>query len=113
MIKIHGRPTTNRLIHIISRGFFSVLEESSYAQVVRIRRKKWCRRKIRKTPKRKYLFQGKSLISKHWFDLYIEWIEGNFSTRKPQFYKRLFQINIEGQAGSKCPKFPVPDVNVK
>ena len=45
------------------------------------------------------LFQGQSAILKHWFDLNIEWAEENVSTRLPQFYKRLFQINIQGQAG--------------
>ena len=45
------------------------------------------------------MFQGKSARSNHWFDIDIEWVEGNFSTREPQFYKRLFQRNIEGQAG--------------
>ena len=42
---------------------------------------------------RKYLFQGKSARSKHWFDIDIEWAEEIFSTREPQFYKKLFQIN--------------------
>ena len=60
-----------------------------------------------------YLFQGQSARSKHWFDLDIEWIEENFSTREPQFYQRLFQSNIEGQAGSKYSTFTVPTGNEK
>ena len=28
-----------------------------------------------KEPKRKYLFQGQSERSKHWFDLDIEWVK--------------------------------------
>ena len=53
------------------------------------------------------MFQGQSARPKHWFDLDIEWIEENFSTREPQFYQRLFQSNIEGQAGSKYSTFTV------
>ena len=66
-----------------------------------------------KTPKRKYLFQGKSARSKHWFDIDIEWIEENLSAREPQFYKRCFQRNIQGSYGSKYPTFPVTIVNAK
>ena len=35
---------------------------------------------------------------KHWFDIDIEWLEGNFSAREPQFYKKLFQRNIEDKS---------------
>ena len=37
----------------------------------------------------------------------------NFSRREPQFYKRLFQSNIQGQYGSKYTTFPVSIVNTK
>ena len=57
---------------------------------------------------KKYLFQGQSARSKHWFDLNIGWVEENVSTIESQFYKRLFKINIEGRAGYKYPTFPVP-----
>ena len=40
-------------------------------------------------------------------------IELNISIREPQFYNKLFKINIEGQAVSKYPKFPVPIGNAK
>ena len=56
------------------------------------------RRKMGKTFLR-YLLQGQSARLKHWFDIDIDWFEGNFITGKPQFYKRLFQSNIEVQAG--------------
>ena len=35
-------------------------------------------------------------------------VEENFSTREPQFYKSLFQTNVEVQDGIKYPIFPVP-----
>ena len=60
-----------------------------------------------------YLFQGQFARLKHWFDLDIEWVEKDFSTREPHFYKRLFQSNIQGQYGSKHPTFPVPIANAK
>ena len=50
---------------------------------------------------------------KHLFDLDIEWVGENFSTREPQFYNRLFQNNIEGQSGITYPIFPVPIGNTK
>ena len=39
----------------------------------------------------KFKFQGQSEISQRWFDLEFDWIEVNFSTRKPDFYRKLFQ----------------------
>ena len=59
------------------------------------------------------MFQEQSARSKHWFDLDIEWFEEKFSTREPQFYKRLFQTNIGGQYGITHPIFPVPIRNAK
>ena len=59
------------------------------------------------------MFQEFSARLKHWFDLDIEWIGENFSTREPQFYKKLFQSNIEGKYGSKYPTLPVPIGNSK
>ena len=37
----------------------------------------------------------------------------NISKREPQFYKRLFQTNIEGQSGITDPIFPVTIGNTK
>ena len=39
----------------------------------------------------KFKFQGQSGRSKLWFDLDLDWIDINFSTREPDFYKKLFQ----------------------
>ena len=39
----------------------------------------------------KFKFQGQSARSQRWFDLDFDWIEVNFSTREPDFYKKLFQ----------------------
>ena len=39
----------------------------------------------------KFKFQGQSARSKLWFDLDLDWIDINFSTRESDFYKKLFQ----------------------
>ena len=46
-----------------------------------------------------------SARQKHWSDLDIDWAEENFNTRETNFYKRLFQSNVQGQARSKYPIF--------
>ena len=98
----------------IKNNFKISLEESLYAQVVRIRPKSLVQKKYtREKPKRRYLFQGQSAISKHWFDLDIELVEEKFSTREPQFYNRLFQTNIEVKSGITYPVFTVPIGNSK
>ena len=45
----------------------------------------------------KYNLQGKSEISKHWFYIDHEWFKENSSTCGPEFYKKRYQMNIEGQ----------------
>ena len=39
----------------------------------------------------KFKFQGQSARSRYWFDLDLDWIDINFSTRGPDFYKKLFK----------------------
>ena len=39
----------------------------------------------------KFKFQNKSTISQRWFDLEFDWIEVNFSTRKPDLYLNFFK----------------------
>ena len=38
-----------------------------------------------------FKFQGQYVGSQLWFDLDLDWIDINFSTREPDFYKKLFQ----------------------
>ena len=35
----------------------------------------------------KFQFQGQSTRSQRWFDIDFDWIDVNFSTREPNFYK--------------------------
>ena len=45
----------------------------------------------------RFKFQGQYARSQHWFVLYFDWIEVNFSTREPGFYKKLFLIHGDTQ----------------
>ena len=68
------------------------MEQSLYAQVIMFRRKDL---KFDAADKKKnvskFKFQGQPGRSKLWFDLDLDWIDINFSTRETDFYKKLFQ----------------------
>ena len=63
------------------------MEQSLYAQVVKLRRKDllFVAADKNKTES-KFKFQGQSARSQIWFDLDLDWIDINFSTREPDFY---------------------------
>ena len=61
----------------------------------------------------KFKFQGQSARSQHWFDLDFDWIEVNFSTREPDFYKKLFQSHDNTQDTNTYKSFQVPIGNAK
>ena len=67
------------------------MEQSLYAQVVKLWRKDL---KFVATYKNKneakFKFQVQSARSQLWFDLNLNWVEINFSTREPNFYKENF-----------------------
>ena len=42
----------------------------------------------------KYQFQGHSERSNFWFDLYHEWLEEMFCKHEPNFYAKLYKMNI-------------------
>ena len=52
---------------------------------------------IYKKNEAKFKFQVQSARSQRWFDLELDWIEVNFSTREPDFYKKLFQSHDDTQ----------------
>ena len=68
------------------------MEQSLYAQVVKLRHKdlKFVAT-YKKKNEAKFKFQGQSARSQLWFDLDLNWVEINFSTREPDFYKKLFK----------------------
>ena len=68
------------------------MEQSLYAQVIMFWRKDLkfdAADKNKNTSK--FKLQGQSGRSQLWFDLDLDWIEINFSTREPDFYNKCFQ----------------------
>ena len=90
------------------------MEQSLYAQVVKLRRKDL---KFVATDKNnneaKFKFQGKYARSQIWFDLNLDWIEINFSCCEPDFYKRLFHIHDNTQDYNTFKTFQVTIGNAK
>ena len=86
--------------HFISRDVKNnikrmAMEQSLYAQVIKFWRKGF---KFDAADKNKnsskFKFQGRSARSIYWFDLDLDWIDINFSTREPDFYKKISTITI-------------------
>ena len=61
----------------------------------------------------KFKFQGISARSQRWFDLEFDWIEVNFSTCEPDFYKKCFQSHGDTQYINTFKFFQVPIGNEK
>ena len=61
----------------------------------------------------KFKFQCQSTRSQRWFDIDLDWIEVNFSTREPDFYKKLFQIHDNTEDNNTSRFFQVPIGNTK
>ena len=61
----------------------------------------------------KFKFQGQSGRSRLWFDLDLDWIDINFSTRESDFYKKLFKSHDNEQDTNTFKKFQVPIGNAK
>ena len=68
------------------------MEQVLYAQVIMLRRKdlKFVATDHIKN-EAKFKFQDQSVRSQQWFDIDFDWIEVNFCTREPDFYKKIFQ----------------------
>ena len=89
-------------------------EQSLYTQVIRIRQKylKFIAMGKNKI-EAKFNFQGKLARSQQWFDLDLDWIEVNFSTREPDFDKECFKIHDGTQDNNTFKSFQVPTGNTK
>ena len=85
-----------------------------YAQVVKIGRKdlKFIAENKNKN-EAKFNFPGQPARSQLWFDLEFDWIELNFSTLEPSFYKKRFQIHDDTQDKNTFKIFQVPIGNSK
>ena len=89
-------------------------EQSLYAQVVKLRRKYLQSFAADKNKtEAKFKFQGQYTRSQLWFDLDLGWIDINFSTREPDFYKKLFQSHYDKQDNITFKIFQVPIGNAK
>ena len=90
------------------------MEQSLYAQVVKLRRKdlKFFAAD-RNNNEAIFKFQGKSARSQLWFDLDLNWVEINFSTSEPDFYEKLFQSHDDTQDNITFKTFQVPIGNEK
>ena len=63
------------------------MEQGLYAQVIKLRRKDLKFDAAAKDKNSsKFKFHGQSARSRYWFDLDLDWIDINFSTREPDFY---------------------------
>ena len=91
-----------------------VMEQWLYAQVVKLLRKDLKIVAIYKNKNQaKFKFQGQSARSQQCFDLDLDWIEVNFSTREPDLYKKLFQSHNATQYINTFRLFQVPIGNSK
>ena len=90
------------------------MEQSLYAQVVKLWRKDLQFFAADKNKNEgKFKFQGQSERSQLRFDIDLDWIDINFSTREPDFYKKLFQNHDDKQDDITFKKFHVPIGNAK
>ena len=90
------------------------MEQSLYEQVIKFRRKYFLFDAADKNKKEsKFKFQGQSVRYQLWFDLNLDWIDMNFSTRESNFYKKLFQSHDDKQDKDTFKTFQVPIVNAK
>ena len=61
----------------------------------------------------KFKFQGQSARSQLWFDLDLNWVDINLSTREPDLYKKPFQSHDDTQDDITFKTFQVPIGNAK
>ena len=86
------------LVDVNNNIKWMAMEKSLYAQVIKFRSKDLLFEAADKNKtESKFKFQGQSTRSQLWFDLDIDWIDINFSTREPGFYKKLFQSHDSKQ----------------
>ena len=90
------------------------MKQILYAQVIMFRRKEL---KLDAADKNKneskFKFQGQSARSQLLFDLDLDCVSINFSTREPDFYNKLFQIHDNEQYTDTFRTFQVPIGNTK
>ena len=89
-------------------------EQGLYSQVVKLLRKDLKFVAIdKKKNEAKFNFQGLSARSQRLFDLDLYWIEVQFSTHEPDYYKKRFQSHDNTQDINTLRNFQVPIGNTK
>ena len=90
------------------------MEQSLYAQVVNLRGKDLqFVTAYKNETEATFKFQSQYVRSQLWFDLDLDWVDRNFSTREPNFYKKLFQSHGDTQDDISFKTFQVPIGNEK
>ena len=90
------------------------MEQCLYAQVFKLWRKDLIFDAADKNKSEsKFNFQDLSTRSQLWFDLDLDGIGINFSTREPNFYKKSFQSHDNKQDEDTFKTFSVPIGNEK
>ena len=90
------------------------IEQGLYAQVTKLRRKDFkCIATNKNKNEAKFKFQGQFARSQNWFDLEFDWNEVNFSTREPDFHKRIFESHDDTKDTNIFKIFQVPIGNSK
>ena len=87
------------------------MEQGLYTKVVTILQKE-SENKTKKENTKKYNFQGKSARSRCWFSLDHEWLEENFMTYEPYFYRKIIKM-FRGDDTKTYQLFALPIGNSK
>ena len=91
-----------------------LIEQGLYAQVVMLRQNYLKTTEENKNKNEaKFKLQGRSAISKRWFDINFHYIEEHFITREPDFYRIIYQRNEKTQDTNTFKMFEVPIRNSK
>ena len=90
------------------------MKQGLYAQVVMLHQKDLIFTEANKNKNEvKFKFHSQYTRSQCWFDIDFDWIEVSFSTREPDFYKKLCQSHENTQATNTFKWFQVPTGNSK
>ena len=116
IIKCKQFPNVPQSISVVVKNNIKrmAMEQSLYAHVINFRRKDLLFYAADKNKNEStFKFQGQSARSQLWFDLDLDWIDMNFSTREPDFYKKIFQSHDIKQEKDTFKTFQVPIGNAK
>ena len=83
----------------ISQEYFKIeILAKVFSQMISIEQISIKQAKQYSKPEDIYKFEGKSVDNQSWFKLGFHWIEDNFKTKKPELFKRLLHLYVEGNS---------------